>query len=175
MNSSVTLILKQRLRKPLSSSKWCHFQFSYTKNKKVTELRTTTYFFWDDVAFTEKKQCFFNSKTKDNNRTQYCIPGPSKGCHMVPKGCQFTIPYGSIGTPWKVLVGWPGYRVTTPTISHTIRVGQTGQPWVGDEKPSRQNSWMEMKMSNGEYEPSSNFCITEFSVLQLDIYIYTYN
>ena len=90
---------------------------------------------------------------------------------MVPKGCQFTIPYGSIGTPWKVLVGWPGYRVTTPTISHTIRVGQTGQPWVGDEKPSRQNSWMEMKMSNGEYEPSSNFCITEFSVLDI-LYIY---
>ena len=120
----------------------------------------------------KKTVFFFNSKTKDNNRTQYCIPGPSKGCHMVPKGCQFTIPYGSIGTPWKVLVGWPGYRVTTPTISHTIRVGQTGQPWVGDEKPSRQNSWMEMKMSNGEYEPSSNFCITEFSVLQLDIYIY---
>ena len=21
-----------------------------------------------------------------------CIPGPSKGCQMVPKGCQFTIP-----------------------------------------------------------------------------------
>ena len=23
---------------------------------------------------------------------------------MFPKGCQFTIPYGLIGTPWKVLV-----------------------------------------------------------------------
>ena len=25
------------------------------------------------------------------------IPAPSKGCHMVPKGCQFTIPQGLIG------------------------------------------------------------------------------
>ena len=32
------------------------------------------------------------------------IPRPSKGCQMVPKGCQFTIPWGFIGTPWKVLV-----------------------------------------------------------------------
>ena len=32
------------------------------------------------------------------------IPGPSKGCQMVATGCQFTIPYGLLGTPWKVLV-----------------------------------------------------------------------
>ena len=32
------------------------------------------------------------------------IPGPSKGCQMVAKGCQFNIPWGLIGTPWKVLV-----------------------------------------------------------------------
>ena len=33
------------------------------------------------------------------------VPGPSKVCQMVPKGCQFTIPSGLIGTLWKVLVG----------------------------------------------------------------------
>ena len=32
------------------------------------------------------------------------IPAPSKGCQMVPKGCQFTIPWGLIGTPLKVQV-----------------------------------------------------------------------
>ena len=32
------------------------------------------------------------------------IPAPSKGCHMVPKGCQFTIPPCLIGIPLKVLV-----------------------------------------------------------------------
>ena len=33
------------------------------------------------------------------------IPEPSKGCQMVPKGCQFTIPYRVfVGTPFKVLV-----------------------------------------------------------------------
>ena len=39
-------------------------------------------------------------------RTSICkyIPGPSKGCPMVPTGCQFTNPQGLIGTPWKVLV-----------------------------------------------------------------------
>ena len=31
-------------------------------------------------------------------------PAPSKGCQMVPKRCQFTIPTGLIGTPLKVLV-----------------------------------------------------------------------
>ena len=30
-------------------------------------------------------------------------PGPSKGCQMVPKGCQSTIPLCLIGTPWEVL------------------------------------------------------------------------
>ena len=34
------------------------------------------------------------------------LPGPSKGCQMVPKGCQFTIRLDLIGTLWKVLVGW---------------------------------------------------------------------
>ena len=32
------------------------------------------------------------------------IPGPSKGCQMVAKGCQFNIPWGLLGTHWKVLV-----------------------------------------------------------------------
>ena len=30
------------------------------------------------------------------------IPGPSKGCQMVHKGCRLTIPEGLIDTPWKV-------------------------------------------------------------------------
>ena len=34
------------------------------------------------------------------------LPAPSKGCQMVPKGCQFTIPYGLMGTPLKVQVGF---------------------------------------------------------------------
>ena len=29
-------------------------------------------------------------------------PAPSEGCQMVPKGCQFTIPWALIGTPLKV-------------------------------------------------------------------------
>ena len=33
------------------------------------------------------------------------VPGPSKGCQMVPKGCQlFTIPLRLIRPFWKVLV-----------------------------------------------------------------------
>ena len=32
------------------------------------------------------------------------LPGPFKGCQMVAKGCQFILPWGLIGTPWKVLV-----------------------------------------------------------------------
>ncbi len=32
------------------------------------------------------------------------ILGPSTGCQMVPKGCEFTILWGVIGTPWKVMV-----------------------------------------------------------------------
>ena len=37
------------------------------------------------------------------------LPGPSLFACLtwfqnVPKGCQFTIPWGLIGTPWKVLV-----------------------------------------------------------------------
>ena len=32
------------------------------------------------------------------------LPGPCKGWQVVIKGCQFTIPQGLIGTPWKVLL-----------------------------------------------------------------------
>ena len=33
------------------------------------------------------------------------IPGPSKGCQMVPKGCQFTIIYHPLGFNWHPLEG----------------------------------------------------------------------
>ncbi len=38
------------------------------------------------------------------------------GCQMVPKGCQFTIRWGLIGTPLKVL-GYLGYTVH---VSHMV-------------------------------------------------------
>ena len=43
------------------------------------------------------KECKFDKKG--------CyIPGPSKVCQLVPKGCQLTIPQGLTGTLWKVLM-----------------------------------------------------------------------
>ena len=40
---------------------------------------------------------------------------------MVPKGCQFTIPYSLIGTPWKVLVlgclgNFPTHKLSTSLV-----------------------------------------------------------
>ena len=33
-----------------------------------------------------------------DTKSRWSIPGPSKGCQMVPKGCQFIVPLGLIGT-----------------------------------------------------------------------------
>ena len=64
----------------------------------------------------DSKQCFLKEHSRTYLQHQFpkvlkylklyylSIPASSKGCQMVPKGCQFTIPYGLIGTPLKVQV-----------------------------------------------------------------------
>ena len=60
---------------------WCHLMLPRPKNI--------------DICF---KVCLHYSAWNVD------VPAPSKGCQMVPKGCQFTIPEGLIGTPLKVQV-----------------------------------------------------------------------
>jgi len=45
-----------------------------------------------------------NKEINEHINIERRLPGPSKGCKMYPKWCQFTIPEDLIGTPQKVLV-----------------------------------------------------------------------
>ena len=60
------------------------------------------------------------------------LPAPSKGCQMVPKGCQFTIRQGLIGTPWKVLVELHCFLNPLQALDNSIT-------WKGPKLPSMED------------------------------------
>ena len=109
------------VKSPNLSGNWSEFSWSIIQFLKIVLKKTADFL----VFFVTQKGRWWSQLEVTSNLWRGHIPisqigdvvespgfmnheyldlRPSKECQMVPKGCQFTIPSGLIGTPWKVLV-----------------------------------------------------------------------